>query len=222
MTADVVWMATGHPETAVFYASSACTYPVERQTPIDANGGAPCLTEDLVGMGTPDACYGAEKLHGLRLFAKVPNARVGILHTVYGPLQEHEGRRMKFPAAVATKAIAARETGTLELWGDGEQLRSYLHVDDAIDRILTVTFADHYAGPVNIGSDRAVSCREIAEMCLRIAGAEGATITTNPAEPSGVLARNCSNAKFTATYGPVADRGYEAGFTDMIGWLDSL
>ena len=114
-------------------------------------GEAPALSEDLIGHGTPDALYGAEKLHGLRIMGKVPGARVGVLHTVFGPLQEHEGRRMKFPAAVATKALAARSSGTLELWGDGSQLRSYLHVDDAVDRIITIATAGRYDGPVNVG-----------------------------------------------------------------------
>lgn len=197
----------------VFYASSACAYPTEMAGVV--------LTEDLVGTGTPDQLYGAEKLHGLRIMAKLPNARVGILHTVYGPLQEHEGRRMKFPAAVATKALAARQTGALELWGDGEQVRTYLHVLDAIDRILAITFADTYEGPVNVGSDRPVTCREIADLCLTLAGTT-ATITTNPAEPSGVLERRCSNAKYESLYGRAKDRGYESGFADFIAWLDTL
>jgi len=87
---------------------------------------------------------------------------------------------------VATKALAARSSGTLELWGDGSQLRSYLHVDDAVDRIITITTADRYDGPVNVGAAGPVTCREIAELCLDIVGAD-ADIVTDPAEPMFAL-----------------------------------
>jgi GDP-D-mannose 3',5'-epimerase len=222
ITANVVESVTHNETPRVFYASSACCYPVEIQGRTPASGfTAIRLHEDLVGRGTPDALYGAEKLHGLRLFSKVPDARVGILHTVYGPLQEHEGRRMKFPAAVATKALAARETGTLELWGDGQQLRSYLYVDDAVEKIMRVMEADSYIGPVNIGAAGAISCRAVAELCLELVGAKGVEIVTNPAEPSGVLARDCDNAYFDARYGKVEETGYREGFAKFIEWLDS-
>ena len=202
----------------VFYASSACAYPIEHQRAV---GRAPQLDESLLGYGTPDALYGAEKLHGLRVMGKVPGARVGVLHTVFGPGQEHEGRRMKFPAAVATKALAARTTGKLELWGDGNQLRSYLFIDDAVERIITIATSDVYQGPVNVGAQGAVTCREIAELCLDIVGAD-AQIVTNPAEPTGVVSRDCSNERYDRLYGPGPQRSYRAGFEAFIAWLETL
>lgn len=200
----------------LFYASSACAYPIELQ---QTRGIAPKLTETWAGRGTPDALYGAEKLQGLRLCSKVPGARVGILHTVYGPLQEHEGRRMKFPAAAATKALAARHTGTFEMWGDGRQLRSYLYIDDAVDRIMRIMSADDYDGPVNVGAEGAITCNEIARLCLAHAGVPEVVIVNNPAEPSGVLGRDCDSSKFHRTYGPTDDVGYTDGFGRFI---DSL
>jgi GDP-D-mannose 3', 5'-epimerase len=219
VTLNVFGAAVALGVERLFYASSACCYPIEYQ---QIASRALDLTEDFAGMGTPDQLYGAEKLHGLRLASKVPNARVGILHTVYGPLQEHSGRRMKFPAAVATKALDARDSGVLELWGDGTQLRSYLHVDDAVERILQITAADHYDGPVNVGAEGAITCREIAELCLDLVGVERARIVTNPAEPSGVLSRDCSNAKYDALYGPGPDMGYRAGFRSFLDWLETV
>lgn len=216
ITLNVARAAATHG-TRLFYASSACAYPIElQQTP----GDAPRLTEDLVGTGTPDALYGAEKLHGLRVVEKL-GGRVGILHTVFGPLQEHDGRRMKFPAAVATKALQARTSGKLELWGDGSQLRSYLYVDDAVDRIITVATSNDYDGPVNIGSDGAVTCREVAEMCLDLTGAD-AEIVLNPAEPTGVVSRDCSNAKWINTYGPTADLPLRDAFSRFLAWLEQM
>lgn len=220
ITLNVLGAACDASVERLFYASSACAYPTEVQ--MDPSSWIPNLSEDQLGHGTPDALYGAEKLHGLRLCSKIPGARVGVLHTVYGPLQEHEGRRMKFPAAVATKALAARETGTLELWGDGEQLRSYCYIDEAIERILRITFADIYEGPVNVGLDAATSCREIAEMVLGIAGVPDAHIFTNRAEPSGVLARNCSLEKSDRLYGKVEHIYPHEGFSRFMAWLDGL
>lgn len=209
-------LAALRPHQRLFYASSACCYPVEKQGVFPARK----LSESLIGFGTPDALYGAEKLHGLRLCSKMPNARVGVLHTVYGPLQEHEGRRMKFPAAVATKALAARTTGTLELWGDGTQQRSYLYVDDAITKIIRVMEADTYDGPVNIGAEGAASCIDVARMCLDIVGVE-AEITLNPSEPSGVMARDCDNTEFIRRYGNTPTTSLREGFSRFIDWLDA-
>jgi len=219
ITANVMQAIATNDVPLAFYASSACAYPVELQR--IANRSV-ALEEGWLGHGTPDALYGAEKLHGLRIAAKLPQVRVGVLHTVYGPLQEHAGRRMKFPAAVATKALRARQTGELELWGRGNQLRSYCYVDDAIDMILRVMLAEHYEGPVNIGSAGAVSCREVAEICLRHVGAEGARIVTNEAEPTGVMSRDCSLVKFCALYGPAPARTYPDGFGAFIDWLDEI
>ncbi len=218
ITANVVEAAVICETPRTFYASSACAYPIELQQTV---GCPPALSEDMIGQGTPDALYGAEKLHGLRVFGKVPGGRVGVLHTVFGPLQEHSGRRMKFPAAVATKAIASRETGILELWGDGSQMRSYLHVDDAVERIIAIATSETYDGPVNVGAEGAVTCREVAELCLGIVGSD-AEIVTNPAEPTGVLARDCSNARYDDLYGPGPQRSYLAGFESFISWLDRL
>jgi GDP-D-mannose 3',5'-epimerase len=178
ITNNVLTAALKLETPRLFYSSSACAYPIELQ---QKPGFALRLDESRLGRGTPDALYGAEKLQGLRLCSKVPGARVGVLHTVYGPLQEHEGRRMKFPAAVATKALAARDTGRLELWGDGQQLRSYLYVDDAVDRIVRIMEADHYDGPVNVGAQGAVSCVDVARMCLDLVEANRAEIVMNPA-----------------------------------------
>lgn len=220
MTMNVLEAAVELGVQRLFYASSACAYPVEFQMKA---GRAPALPEEWLGMGTPDALYGAEKLHGLRLCSKVPGARVGVLHTVFGPLQEHEGRRMKFPAAVATKAIASARTGRpLELWGDGTQLRSYCYIDDAIEQIITVTASDVYDGPVNIGSSGAITCRDVADICLRHLQAEDVGIVLNPAEPSGVLARDASMAKYTRLYGGRPCRTYPDGFGSFIDWLETV
>ena len=218
ITANVLQACTEEAVPRLVYTSSACAYATEIQQTV---GAPPKLNErDHLSWGTPDAGYGWEKRYGLELCKRAPfDARVAICHTVFGPLQEHEGQRMKFPAAVATKAIAARRTGRLELWGSGEQMRSYLYIDDAVAKLMTLGFSETYDGPVNVGADGAVTCEEVARMCLEIAGAPDAEIATVPG-PVGVWARDCDNRKWDATYGATPATGLRDAFSEFIGWLD--
>jgi nucleoside-diphosphate-sugar epimerase len=127
---------------------------------------------------------------------------------------------MKFPAAVATKAIAARRTGRLELWGSGEQRRSYLFIADAVQRLTTLGMADTYDGPVNVGAEGSVTCQEVAQVCLDIAGVPDAEIVTVPG-PVGVMSRDCDNRKWTATYGDAPQTPLRDAFGQFIDWLDT-
>lgn len=196
------------------YASSACACAIEA-------AGSP-LDEAMIGWGTPDARYGQEKRHGAMLFASAPyDARVAILHTVYGPLQEHEGVRMKFPAAVATKALAARGTGRLEVWGDGRQTRSYLFVDDAVDRLVALAEVEVNPGPIMVGAVGSVSCDEIARLCLDLAGAPDAEVV-HVDGPVGVAARDCDLTRWRAVFGEPHQTSYRDGFAAFLVWLQTL
>lgn len=217
ITLNVLRTCAKYSTARVFFACSACAYPITLQRGVPA----PLLQEDQVGTGVPDALYGAEKLQGLRIAGKMSNARVGILHTVYGPYQEYSGIRMKFPSAVATKAIASSTSGVVEVWGDGSQLRSYCYIDDAVKRIVQITASDTYDGPVNVGSTGAVTCNEVATMCLDIVGT-GAEIVNTEGGPTGVTSRDCDNTKFDSLYGPVPQTSYREGFTKFIEWLQSI
>ena len=201
-----------------FVASSACIYPTELQR----TEGAPVkFCETQIETGTPDQMYGREKLMLLRLAERHPNdVRTGILHTIYGIGQEAQGQRMKFPTAAATKALKARQTGKVEMWGNGQQMRSYLYIDDAIRKITTVMEADIYEGAVNIGYEGAVTCNYIQQVCLDIVNYLDADIEYNLQEPSGVLARDCDNSKFSSLYGFQKDMGYSKGFSKLLNWLD--
>lgn len=210
-----VAQAAGECDVArLVYASSACACATEA-------AGDP-LDEAMLHWGTPDARYGQEKRHGAHLFTSAPyDARVAILHTVYGPLQEHEGVRMKFPAAVATKALAARQTGRLEVWGDGTQTRSYLYVDDAVGRLIALADADENPGPIMVGAEGAVSCNEIAALCLDILDARHAEIV-HVDGPVGVNARDCDLSRWREVFGEPHQTSYREGFGRFIDWLDSL
>lgn len=201
-----------------FVASSACIYPTEMQY---FPHRAPLLYEDLAETGTPDQMYGRAKLMLLRLAERAPvDIRVGILHTVYGTGQERAGERMKFPTAIATKTLTARETGTVEIWGDGHQLRSYLWIDDALAKIEALTMNEENIGPTNIGYQGAVSVREVAQLCANIVGIEPQyTYTTD--RPSGVLSRDCDNTKFWDAFGHMEPTTYAEGFKQLLEWLVS-
>ena len=218
------------------YASSACACATEPAMYPDAcatepamcpdypecGGVPPSLDETDLHWGTPDARYGQEKRNGAHLFTSAPyDARVAILHTVYGPLQEHEGVRMKFPAAVATKALAARETGRLEVWGDGTQTRSYLYVDDAVDRLVALAEAEQNPGPIMVGAEGSVSCDEIAHLCLELAGVPDAEVV-HVDGPTGVAARDCDLSRWREVFGEPHQTSYRDGFAAFVEWLDSL
>lgn len=208
------------------YASSACACATEPATDWTADDygyyGNRLLHESDLYWGTPDARYGQEKRNGAHLFTSAPyDARVAILHTVYGPLQEHEGVRMKFPAAVATKALAARETGRLEVWGDGTQTRSYLYVDDAVDRLVALAEADVNPGPIMVGAEGSVSCDEIAHLCLDLAGVPDAEVV-HVDGPTGVAARDCDLSRWREVFGEPHQTSYRDGFGSFVEWLDSL
>lgn len=220
-----VAQAAGECEVGrVVYASSACACATEKaSTSTGARfvNEAPLAEEDI-HWGTPDARYGQEKRHGAHLFTSAPyDARVAILHTVYGPLQEHEGVRMKFPAAVATKALAARQTGRLEVWGDGTQTRSYLFVDDAVDRLIALADADENPAPIMVGAEGAVSCDEIAHLCLDLAGAPDAEVV-HVDGPTGVNARDCDLTRWREVFGEPHQTSYREGFEAFLCWLDGL
>lgn len=203
-----------------FVAASACAYPTQMQM---HEGAPPRLAEWMLERGTPDQMYGREKLMLTRLAERHPqDVRVGLLHTIYGIGQEHQGERVKFPMAAAVKAIHARETGRVEMWGNGQQMRSYLYVDDAVRKILTMLNNHEYQGATNIGFDGAVSCLQIQQLCNRLAGVPDAEIVTNTAKPSGVLARDCSNDKWRTLYGNEIPIGYNEGFRRIVDWLDSI
>lgn len=218
ITTNVLEQCTRAGVDRLVYASSACAAATEQQS----NPATPyCITEQDLTWGTPDALYGADKRHGAWLCSHAPfDARVGVFHTIYGPGQEHEGPRMKFPTAVATKALASRQTGHLELWGDGTQMRSYLFIDDAIDRIMQLAAARDNPGPVNIGAEGAISCQDIAQMCLLIVGSDAEIVHVDG--PTGVAARDADLTKWRAVFGPAHQTSYWDGFSELISWLESL
>lgn len=212
ITFNVIEMAGSQKIKSLFMASSACAYPIDLQ---QVPGRAPRLTEDLLERGPADQMYGREKLMLCVLAQRADfDCRVGILHTIYGDSESSSWTKMKFPTAVARKALQARESGVINVWGDGTQLRSYLWIDDAVNKILRIMIGES-PGPINIGRQGAISVLDVVEICCRHLEIDP-EIVLEPDAPSGVLARDCSNERFWSLYGEMEPTGYEAGFGRLI------
>jgi len=219
MDMNILQAASATGIARLFYSSSACIYPIHLQM---EEGKAVRFSEDMIYPANSDQMYGWEKLMMTRLCERAPlDARVGIFHTIFGPYQETEGERMKFPTAIATKVLQAKEDDKpVEIWGNGNQLRSFCYIDDAIEKIYRVMMSSTYKGPVNIASDEVVSILDVARLCCDIVGIHPNFVFTNE-KPSGVLARNADNTLFEKTYNYKNQISTKEGFERLIKWIQS-
>jgi GDP-D-mannose 3',5'-epimerase len=175
----------------IFYSSSACIYPAYNQEDPDN----PKCSEESAYPAAPDSEYGWEKLFSERLYASYwrnygVQVRVARFHNIYGPLGTWQGGKEKAPAAICRKVAETPANGTIEIWGDGLQTRSFLYVDECLEGIRRLVESD-FIGPVNIGSDEMVTINGLAEMAMGIAGKK-LQIKHIPG-PLGVRGRNSDN-----------------------------
>jgi nucleoside-diphosphate-sugar epimerase len=175
----------------IFYSSSACMYPEFNQ--MDPEN--PNLSEDSAYPAQPDSDYGWEKLFSERLYLaaarnKGLEVRVARYHNIFGDEGSWFDGREKAPAAFCRKIAMASDGDEIEMWGDGEQTRSFLYVDECIEATIRLTRSD-WAGPVNIGSDEMVSINQLAQMIMDISG-KNVSIKHIPG-PLGVRGRNSDN-----------------------------
>ncbi|ROL57691.1 NAD-dependent epimerase/dehydratase family protein [Bacteroidetes/Chlorobi group bacterium Naka2016] len=177
----------------IFYSSSACIYPKRNQ--LDPNN--PLCKEDSAYPAEPDSEYGWEKLFSERLYLSYYRnygfeVRIARYHNIFGPEGTWDGGREKAPAAICRKVAFAKLKGLdyIEIWGDGNQTRSFLFIDECIEGTLRLMRSD-WTGPVNIGSEEMVSINELVSLVCKIAGVELKIIHTKG--PIGVLGRNSDN-----------------------------
>jgi len=182
-----------------FYASSACVYNAERQTDPQVTA----LRESDAYPALPEDGYGWEKLFSERMcrhFAEdfSLETRVARYHNVYGPLGTWEGGREKAPAAICRKAVEAIVSGEhrIEIWGNGEQTRSFMYIDDCIEGTLRIMEADA-AEPLNLGSSELVSINQLVGLVEEIAGVQLERYYA-PDAPLGVAGRNSDNTRIRA------------------------
>lgn len=176
----------------IFYSSSACIYPAYNQ--MDPNN--PECSEDSAYPAAPDSEYGWEKLFSERLYLSYHRnygieTRVARYHNIFGPQGTWQGGKEKAPAALCRKVAEAEDGSSIEVWGDGEQTRSFLFIDECLEGTLRLA-RSNWTGPVNIGSDEMVTINELAELIIEISG-KRITLEHIPG-PLGVRGRNSDNA----------------------------
>jgi nucleoside-diphosphate-sugar epimerase len=183
---------TNQNKTKIFYSSSACIYPARNQV----NPNSPLCSENSAYPADPDSEYGWEKLFSERLYFaynrnyKIP-VRVARYHNIFGPEGTWRGGKEKAPAAICRKVAEAQDWTSIEVWGTGEQTRSFLYIDECIEATRRLMDSD-FMGPVNIGSEEMVTINQLVEITADVAGKN---ITRNHINgPVGVMGRNSDNS----------------------------
>jgi GDP-D-mannose 3', 5'-epimerase len=202
------------------YASSACIYPEYRQTSVDVQ---PLKEEDAYPAQPQDA-YGWEKLITERLCHHYREdhgmaTRVVRFHNIFGPLGTWDGGREKAPAALCRKVAFAKLTGAreIDIWGDGEQTRSFCYIDDCVEGLQRLLASSH-SEPLNLGQDRLISINDLADL---VAGAAGVAITRRHVKgPQGVRGRNSDNTRLREVLGWEPQVSLEEGIARTYAWIE--
>ena len=203
------------------YTSSACIYPEYRQTTTDVT---PLREEDAYPAEPQDA-YGWEKLVTERLCMHYQQeygieTRTVRFHNIFGPLGTWEGGREKAPAAMCRKVAQAKLGGdpAIEIWGDGEQTRSFCYIDDCIEGIYRLMRSD-YSEPLNLGQDRLISINELADMVAAAAGQQ--IVKKHVPGPQGVRGRNSDNTRLREVLDWEPRISLEEGIARTYEWIEA-
>ncbi|HEX4182165.1 MAG TPA: NAD-dependent epimerase/dehydratase family protein [Caulobacteraceae bacterium] len=203
----------------VFYSSSACMYPAYNQEDPDN----PNCAEDSAYPAAPDSEYGWEKLFSERLFLAYNRnygmqARVARFHNIFGPEGTWQGGKEKAPAAICRKVASTASGGTIEVWGDGEQTRSFLYVDECLEGSTRLLRSD-FEGPVNVGSEEMVTINQLVGMIADIAGK---TIQIKHIDgPLGVRGRNSDNRMIQERLGWAPSQPLTKGLETTYAWIET-
>lgn len=203
-----------------FYSSSACVYPDFAQQETDS----PALKESDAWPADPEPCYGMEKLYGEEgckwySIEQGMTSRVARYHNVYSTHGTFNGGREKLPAAATRKIVEAKLSGdhTVEIWGDGEQTRSYMWIDDCVHGTKMIMNGE-YGHPVNLGSSEGVSVNQVYDVLEEIAGIK-VQRTYNLTAPQGVRGRNSDNTLIKALYGWEPSTPLRTGLERLYAWI---
>lgn len=202
-----------------FYSSSACIYPSYAQDTPDIEP----LREDQAYPAQAEPGYGWEKLFMELLCEYYTHdygfeTRVARFHNVYGPLGTYEGGKEKAPAAISRKIALAKDGDEIEVWGDGEQTRSFMYITDCVEGIYRIMQCD-YSGPLNLGRDDMISVNQLVDL---IADAAGKTIGKRHdlTKPQGVRGRNSDNTLCNSILGWAPQVSLEEGLALTYNWIE--
>ena len=204
--------------TRLLYTSSACIYPEHLQRRPDVTP----LREEMAYPAAPQDGYGWEKLMAERTaeyfseeFGLV--TRIARLHNVYGPRGTFEGGREKAPAAICRKIALAEDDGTIEIWGDGEQTRSFCYIDDCVEGLFRLMGSD-YSDPLNLGRTEMVTINELVEIVADIANKDISVVHIDG--PQGVRGRNSDNSRLRDVLGWEPRVTLREGLSDTYEWIE--
>jgi nucleoside-diphosphate-sugar epimerase len=202
------------------YTSSACIYPEFRQ--MDTN--VTPLKEEDAYPAMPQDAYGWEKLMTERLCVHYRGdynleTRIVRFHNIFGPLGTWDGGREKAPAAICRKVAIAKLTGDhkIEIWGDGQQTRSFCYIDDCVTGIYKLMCSDYYE-PLNLGQDRLVTINQLADIVAEIAGIH--IVKKHIPGPQGVRGRNSDNTRLRQVLGWEPESSLEEGLAITYAWIE--
>ena len=201
------------------YSSSACIYPEHLQTEADVKP----LKESDAYPANPQDAYGWEKLVTEKLCEYYASdygmeTRIVRFHNIYGPYGTYDGGREKAPAAMARKIALIDDGGTIEIWGDGEQTRSFCYVDDCVEGIYRLMRSD-WREPLNLGTDRMVTINQLAQIVVDIAGKRDVTFK-HIEGPMGVRGRNSDNTLLREVLGWEPAIDLEEGLVPTYRWIE--
>lgn len=200
-----------------FFSSSACIYPKYNQLDPDN----PICAEESAYPAEPDSDYGWEKLFSERLYlAYMRNhqiqVRIARFHNIFGPEGSWRGGREKAPAALCRKVAEAPDGGSIEVWGDGKQTRSFLYVDECVEGVRRLMESD-FAGPVNIGSEEMVTIDLLAQMVIDLSGKDLSIRYVDG--PRGVSGRKSDNRLIREKLGWAPSRPLAEGLRQTYSWV---
>jgi GDP-D-mannose 3', 5'-epimerase len=202
------------------YTSSACVYPEYRQTDTNVEP----LREEHAYPAAPQDAYGWEKLITERLCEHYRDdygleTRTVRFHNIFGPLGTWHGGREKAPAALCRKVAQAKLSGNpeVEIWGDGEQTRSFCYIDDCVEGIFRLMRSDHHE-PLNLGQDRLISINALADLVASIAGVP--ISKKHVPGPQGVRGRNSDNSRLREVLGWEPQITLEEGLARTYPWIE--
>jgi GDP-D-mannose 3',5'-epimerase len=201
------------------FSSSACAYPTYRQTDPNVKG----LREEDAYPADPDNFYGWEKLFTEKMCEAYQrdygmDIRIVRYHNVYGPEGTYKGGREKSPAALCRKVAETHNPGSITIWGDGKQTRSYCYIDDCVEGTVLLMESD-YDKPINIGSERLVTIDQLADMIIKISG-KTITKTYDLSAPQGVRGRNADITLARKVLGWEPKVSLEEGLARTYKWIE--
>jgi nucleoside-diphosphate-sugar epimerase len=202
----------------IFYSSSACIYPKYNQMDPDN----PKCSEESAYPANPDSEYGWEKLFSERLYLSFyrnynVDVRIARFHNIFGPEGTWQGGKEKAPAAISRKVAMANDNGEIEIWGDGNQTRSFLYIDECLLGIRRLMDSDDFRGPVNIGSEEMVTINKLAKLIMGIAN-KSLKLKHIPG-PLGVRGRNSDNKLIKEKLGWAPTQPLIDGLSITFEWI---